>query len=128
MGMDNILNIILGLACVLLCLICVLGIVVVIAAIVLYVRRLCAKRNQANESDETIDVMLRSFSDKSENSNPGRYFVKLIKAGYFVSLKTGNHGNDFPDEIQRASFIKFLKPEIIKVLDEVGDNYEKSFI
>ena len=71
------------------------------------------------------------FSDNKRQSNlvnsflndkhPGKFFVAMIGVGLLRSIKTINHGGDFPDGKQSESFKRFGTPAIRDALDESGE-------
>lgn len=54
-------------------------------------------------------------------THPGKFFVALIGVGLLRSIKTINHGSEFPDDKQTETFRRFGTPTIVQALDEIGD-------
>lgn len=75
-----------------------------------------------------IEDIISKFSKKSAIQNPGGEFVLLITMGFFTCITLGNHGKDYPDEKQYASFMKHSGAEIANKIDLVGESYEEFVI
>ena len=76
------------------------------------------KKLQRKPIGNELETSLQEFQNTNK---PGRIFVHLIKLGHFSCIKTGNHGNDFPDKRQLYLFKKYSSDEIAKAIDEIGD-------
>ena len=74
----------------------------------------------------------KSIKGKKQNfltaNKPGRTFIDLINRGFFLCLKTGNHGNDFPDKRQSENFRKYISPEISAAIYKLEANHEEFII
>ena len=65
---------------------------------------------------------VEAIKEFNESKQPGRQFVDLISSGYFESVKTGNHGNSFPDRQNLIIFNGHLSKEVVDVLDKVCES------
>ncbi len=63
-----------------------------------------------------------------KSQKAGKEFVLLIKNGFFLSLKTGNHGGDFPDKKQTENFKKYATVEIAEKVSSLEVSHEKFII
>lgn len=52
---------------------------------------------------------------------PGKFFVAMICAGLLRSIKTINHGAEFPDDKQAETFKRYGTSVIKNALDEIGE-------
>ena len=64
------------------------------------------------------DDLVNSFL---KEARPGKFFVALLGSGLLGSIKTINHGSEFPDGKQTETFKRFGTPTIVQALDEIGD-------
>ena len=100
---------------------------IIIAIVFIYIPHIIAffsKKNKSNKKNklEKVEQYIQEFIS---SSNPGEMFVMLINTGVFLSLKKGNHGNDFPNEKQRISFMKYSTPNINEILFNLEASHEK---
>ena len=77
---------------------------------------------QKRENEKELHL-IEHFNNSSE---PGADFVKLLETGYFKSVKTGNHGNCFPDQKNLSFFKSSLNSRAADILDKLGDIHESS--
>lgn len=54
--------------------------------------------------------------------HPGKFFVAMIGAGLLRSIKTINHGADFPDDKQLETFKRYGTPVIKDALEQIGES------
>lgn len=54
-------------------------------------------------------------------AHPGKSFVTMIGIGLLRSIKTINHGADYPDDRQRDTFKHYGTKEIMMALEEIGE-------
>lgn len=64
------------------------------------------------------DNLVNSFL---KDAHPGKFFVELIGFGLLRSIKTINHGAEFPDDKQTETFRRFGAQTIVQALNEIGD-------
>lgn len=64
------------------------------------------------------DNLVNSFL---KEARPGKFFVALLGFGLLRSIKTINHGAEFPDDKQTETFKRFGGRAIVRALDEIGD-------
>ncbi|MGM9659513.1 MAG: hypothetical protein ACI3WQ_02830 [Faecousia sp.] len=53
--------------------------------------------------------------------HPGKFFVLMIGAGLLRTIKTINHGAEFPDDKQYETFKYYGTQAIRDALDEIGE-------
>ena len=70
------------------------------------------------QSSSEHDDLVNSFL---KDARPGKFFVALLGFGLLRSIKTINHGLDFPDDKQTETFKLFGESKIAQALDEIGD-------
>lgn len=73
----------------------------------------------SNRDDEKRDVLVKEFLS---SNLPGRSFIKLIYAGQLRTIKSGNHGANFPDARQLKTFEKYATEEISHALNIIGED------
>ena len=69
-------------------------------------------------SDKRRSNVVDSFL---KEERPGRYFVAMIVAGLLRTIKTINHGAEFPDDKQLETFKRYGTQVIRNALDEIGE-------
>jgi len=69
-----------------------------------------------SKSEKSIQKCLDSFY---ETERPGTDFVRLIRRGSIRTLKTGNHGNDFPDIKNLETFERYSNEDIRVALNNI---------
>ena len=99
--MDNIINIL----------------TVVVSIITLFVSIFTFIIFYTKKSKVSNKELIKEFN---ESDKPGNQFVSLISNGYFKSVKTGNHGNSFPDKQNLVVFSEHLTKEVVAVWDSIN--------
>ena len=85
-------------------------------------------RRAKKSSDGFVDSFSNPFQVfLLEDGNFGQFFVKLVEAGRFRTLKIKNHGKQFNDDEHLADFRKSLRPEISTALGNIGEIYGKYY-
>jgi hypothetical protein len=84
-------------------------------------------RRVRNHNDKTADdALIHSVLSKFLSAEkPGAEFVRLVNMGYFLCLKTKNHGIEFPDDKQHRSFLRYSNREVTEAMREVVADYDK---
>ncbi|MDR1157099.1 MAG: hypothetical protein LBK75_02155 [Oscillospiraceae bacterium] len=80
-----------------------------------------------HEIEKKIDTKLLSFRSHKDCFR-GEDYVDLIDLGYFSTLKTGNHGEEFDDRRQLQTSRDFSTPSIVAALKKVGETFERYYI
>ena len=63
---------------------------------------------------------IQLFSASNDGDRSGKLLVHLMKGGSFQSLRTANHGNDFPDKRQYKTFIRYATPQIAESIKNIN--------
>lgn len=82
------------------------------------------KGSQSSKSRDIEDEKIEFLN----SPQPGKNFISLIYGGVFSSLKTGNHGSDFPDKKQIENFKKYATQEICDKVNGLEVPHEKFII
>lgn len=69
-------------------------------------------------SNKRRDSLVNSFLTKD---HPGKSFVTLLSVGLLCTVKTINHGAQFPDDKQIEAFKRYGTSAIKEALDEIGE-------
>lgn len=65
---------------------------------------------------EKDDVYITAFF---HNKQPGNDLVTLLERGIINNVRTGNHGNDFPDHKNLKTFSRYATENINAAMDEL---------
>lgn len=76
-------------------------------------RKILLRQNRT----EKISITEHFLSDE----RPGRFFVALICERKICSIKTSNHGSEFPDNKQFKTFKNYATKDISVAIDNIGE-------
>ncbi len=74
-----------------------------------------------SETQPFIKRMIKTSDEFFSSEHPGKCFVKLLNYGKFRTIKTNNHGANFPDNRQFNTFKKYLTEDVCNAVNRIGD-------